>query len=318
MGESDTKSKHGASPKAHGLILILILASLVTLQQTTTIGTESRLGIALNNAAHAPWFFLITCLVWQFSGLFSLLNGRLRLLWVIVFAVFLAAFLEALQVFNQRDADIKDIGLNLLGACSAIAVLVAIQSLRQGMPRKSGALLILASLSMFASFTPVAELLWANYQRDALAPALISFSPGYPTHLLIRGDWELIPTSNNPKNSESPHIAKVILSSQKQWPGLILREPFPDWNGYQWLNINAYSSEEQTIQLEIRLETFSDRGMDSIFTIDLPHAPGTIRIPLHQLAGHRFGNLDKVKSLYLIKSQPGKDESFFLTSIYLD
>lgn len=307
---------HSLSPITRGAILILLLAGLALLQQTVSFSSANRLEIALNNAAHAPWFFLITCLLWHITALFVGLRWRAHLLWVAGLALTLATGLEAVQFFTRRDADLSDVGLNLLGACSGLLAILAAHLWRQGHIKRAGLSTLLAVVLLSSSLIRAAEIMWVYSKRDAIAPELLTFDrPDFPLRSLLRGNWELITVRNG---AGSHHLAKVTLNSQLQWPGLTLREPVPDWNGYRWLVLVAYTESERSLSLEIRLETQSDRGMESTVNIELPHNAGPVRIPLAQLAGSRFGKLDEVRNLYLFSSRLDRDRQFYLESISLE
>lgn len=289
------------------------------MQQTVSFSSANRLEIALNNAAHAPWFFLITCLLWHITALFVGPRLRAHLLWAASLALTMAIGLEAVQLFTRRNADLSDVGLNLLGACSALLAILGAHLWREGHIKRAGLCTLLAAVLISSSFTRAAEIMWVYSKRDAIAPQLITFeSSDFPLRSLLRGNWELITVHSDAVDAGSRHLARVILSSQRQWPGLTLREPVPDWNGYRWLVLVAYTESDGPLPLEIRLETKSDRGMDSTINFELPQNAGQVRIPLEQLAGDRFGKLDEVRNLFLFSSRLDRDREFYLESIFLE
>ncbi len=300
-------------------MLILLLAGLALLQQTVSFSGASRLQIALNNAAHVPWFFLVTSLIWQITALFMQLRWRQQLFLVAALALILAIGLEAVQFFTSRDADLSDVGLNLLGAGSALLVILASNLRRKGHIKRAGLSIFLAIVLVSSSFTRAAEIMWVYSKRNALAPALITFDQAdFPLRSLLRGDWELVTAHNGAGEAMARQIAKVTLRSDRQWPGISLREPLPDWNQYRWLVLTAYTDSQRTLPLEIRLETNSDRGMDSTIKIVLHDSTSPIRIPLEQLAGSRYGKLNKVRNLILFSTRLDRDETFYLETISLE
>lgn len=301
------------------LISGIALGLLVIAQQTLTINGDTRLDIALNNSAHAPWFFVITCLLWYVSGMFRWMSPKPRLTALIVVAAGLAVGLEALQLLNRRDADLGDIGRNLLGACSALCLLAGVSFWRQHKRGLAATSLVLSALLMSINFISVGRVLAFYFQRDSAAPVLVSFqNQNLSARMMVRGNWELLPASEVLSGSGSHSIARVWLGNQQRWPGLILREPLTDWSSYQWLYIDAFSTAPNPLQLEVRLETYSDRGMASTVLIDLPSKPAPVRISLQQLAGDRTGSLQRVKNVYVIADRPAHPTYFYLSSIFLE
>ena len=310
---------HSLNPLTRGAILILLLAGLAVLQQTISFGSANRLEIALNNAAHVPWFFLVTCLLWHISALFGRFQGRTQIAWVAGLALLLATGLEAAQFFTRRDADIRDVGLNLLGACAALLSILAIHLWRRGQIKHAALSSLLAFILVSSSLGRAAEIMWLYSKRNAIAPELISFDrPDVPLTSLMRGDWELITAPAVKVDSQPRRLARVTLNSRQQWPGLTLREPVPDWNEYRWLVLVAYTETERALPLEIRLETKDDRGTESTVSIELTRNTKPIRIPLEQLAGDRFGRLNEVRNLYLFSSRLDGDTQFYLESLSLE
>ncbi len=234
-------------------------------------------------------------------------------------ALVLATGLEAVQFFTRRDADLRDVGLNLLGACSALLVIMAAHLWRLGHSRRAGLTIALSAILISSSFIRAAEVAWIYNKRNAIEPELITFErPDFPLRSLLRGSWELVTVPSEAVDQEPRHLAKISLNSLQRWPGLTLREPIPDWNAYSWLVLVAYSQSERSLPLEIRLETKSDRGQESTVSIELPHGASPIRISLEELAGNRYGELDEVRNLYLFSSKLDSDTQFFLESIRLE
>lgn len=310
---------HSLNPATRGAILILLLSGLALLQQTISFGRANRLEIALNNAAHVPWFFIITCLLWHIASLFSRLQWRAQLIWVSGLAFLLATGLEAAQFFTMRDADISDVGLNLLGACSALLTILAIHLWHKGQLKHSALCFGLATVLVASSFIRAAEIMWVYSKRNAMAPELISFDrPDLPLPSLLRGNWELIAAPQHAADGSARTLARVTLTRQRRWPGLTLREPIPDWNDYQYLVLLAFTESERPLPLEVRLETKEGRGMESTVSIELSQHTMPIRIPLQQLAGDRFGKLDEVRNLYIFSSRLENDTQFYLESVSLE
>lgn len=307
------------NPMTRAALLILLLSGLALIQQSVSFGRANRLEIALNNAAHVPWFFLITCLLWHITALFSQMHWRRHLLWVAVLALALAIGLEAVQLFTRRDADLADVGLNLLGACSALLAIRATHLWRLGQVGRASVIALLVTILSTASFIRAAEVLWIYSKRNAISPELITFSqPDFPARALMRGRWELADSPIKPRDNDTSPVARVTLRSQLQWPGVTLMEPIPDWNRYRTLVLHAYTAANRSLPLEVRLETNSDRGMDSTVSIELSQETEPIRIPLSELGGSRFGRLDDVRNLYLYSARLDSDAQFFIESISLE
>jgi hypothetical protein len=125
------------------------------------------------------------------------------------------------------------------------------------------------------------------------------------------GNWEQI-ADRIDAGAEPRHLARVSLSSRRQGSGVTLREPVPDWNGYRWLVLAAYTESEQPLPLEIRLETKSNKGMDSIVNFELPDNAYHVRGSLEQLPCARLRKLNEVRNLLWFSCRLNRGTQFCL------
>ena len=82
--------------------------------------------------------------------------------------------------------------------------------------------------------------------------------------------------------------------------------------------MHAFNPAKEPMTLLVRLETFADRGLETTLSIRLLPGPNNIHIPIREIAGSRFGKLDKVRNLFVFKEAPNETEFFLLGSLVLE
>ena len=296
-----------------------MLFMLILVQQMAPPSPYSQLGAAIRNSAHTPWFFPYTLLLWLLIKGADRFNSRRRVQIWLATAFSLAIGLEALQIFSSRQASLEDVALNLAGGGAAIALIAGWQHWRTGLRFRPFALWTLGFALILAGMLPVGRVLWLQYQRDAMAPTLLSLEHKNDITLSnLRGAWELVPGLPQWPGHESRTLALVTLRSSSRWPGLTLREPLPDWRPYQHLEISAYLDEPQSLPLYVRLDRYSKRGVDTTQPIMMEPGINQIRIPISDLAGTDAGSVNDVRNLMIFSDAQHGGRQLYLSSIRLN
>ena len=300
-------------------LLLLFLVVIIVLQQLISLELHSLMGRALLNSAHTPWFFAISI------GLWLLLDRKLNFPTyqkVIVYLgtlLVLATALEAVQLLNHRQASLGDVLRNLVGATAAALSILAYYCWRDSRKSIATGLVVVAMLVFLTGFRGVGQLAWLRMQLLAQAPVLVEFrEPESGTYRILRGSWTIEQGISGWQGYEDSSVARVDLSAETRWPGLVLREPLRDWRPYSWLIIDAFSPLAEPLPLDIRLQVFENPDHDSIYSLQLLPGANSLKIPLTELATD-VQSLGSIRNLLLYKEFDGdRTDYFYLGQIRLD
>lgn len=313
MEQINVKAIHklGRLPPVNTLFLLTFLVGIIVLQQVVSVQQSSLMGRALLNSAHTPWFFAISIGLWLLVDKKLKASPRHKVIIFLVTLTALAFALEAVQLLNHRQASFGDVLRNLVGAGSATLCLFALTLYRQSHRSFAAGLWALAFLIFLTGFKGVGELLWLRYQLIAQAPVIMEFSQTDSVTLrILRGSWEKVPGIPEWPQYQDTSIVRVDLSEQTRWPGLILREPLRDWRPYSWLVMDAFSPLDAPLDLDLRLQTFTDRGSNSIYTLQLLPGANRLRIPIAELTNDKLSP-DSVRNLLIYTEFDGSRENYF-------
>ena len=276
----------GALSAGRGIFLLAAFV-VVVLLHLVPLPSGSALGRAAQDAAHAPLFgvFAIVVLLWFCTVSPWAAGSRLRLYAAALAAAALTSVAaELAQSRASRDADLWDVVRSVLGAGGALLAAMAFDT---GLPRLSSrsvraVLLCAAAISMLAPAVPALGLAVAARQRRAAFPRLCDFESSWERRFLVTQDAELRLTVC-PRDWAGSALGRVaqVTFHPANYPGIILRGPFPDWTGYDRLAFEVYSGMDSAVDLELRIhdvghdESFTDR-----FNRTLRIAPGANRVAI--------------------------------------
>ncbi|MBW9273091.1 MAG: hypothetical protein K1563_05330, partial [Candidatus Thiodiazotropha sp. (ex. Lucinisca nassula)] len=115
---------------------------------------------------------------------------------------------------------------------------------------------------------------------DYLSRALIEGSEGGAVrHVDLPEDWSL------PADLDIDSCVYVTLQ-EGRWPGMDMREPEPDWRGYERLELLIYSDQSEDLPLTLRIHDQShNRRLEDRYNLSLVIRPGYNRfsLPLHEV-----------------------------------
>lgn len=301
----------------YAVVATFCIILLVVSQQVLVVDTDTRLGRALLNAAHTPWFFLVSILLWIAIQHLKKYTVFQRLAIYVFASLGLATLLEATQMFNAREASWEDILANVLGSLSAILMVWALRSWRKARLGTSFVYGALAIAVVLVAFKEVNRELWLRFIQLEQAPILVDFQNS-PRNVLatVRGTWKLVNGVGWP-GFEGQQVARIALTGPTRYPGIILQEPLQDWRPYRELVITGYVPNGTALDLDVRLETFSSSGLGSIYTTHLAPGSNEVRISLSDL-NIRDASLHNVRNLYLYKERGAGEGFYWLASLALE
>lgn len=232
---------------------------------------------------------------------------------------------EALQVFLPgRDANVGDAAKNLVGVVTFLALVAALRpALWQGLG-KDGAVaarLVLAGavLTLLLALAPVAGIAWHYAQRAAALPVVADFTRSWqrPFLSLGRSELEQARAPDGWHEMKGRPVSRLTFLDAP-WPGITVREPYPDWSGYRALEFQVWSELEQPVELVLRVDdTHRARAHADRFNGSFIVVPGLndFSVPLETIAsGPRDRELDlrHVSQFILFSRRPGEPFSLYL------
>lgn len=269
------------------MLAIVAVVALVVFQQFAGISGGGRVAAGLQNAAHGPWFAVVTYLL---HIVLVRVMDRPSLWFTFGVALTLAVLTEAFQLVTARDAQWLDVAFDMLGAGAAIAFIAGRSGIAAGL--------------VFVSLAPAFAAVAIQLYRDALFPNLLPIEAPWRFGLL---------DANSPVavTSAPPSMLKVTFADTT-WPGVTLPEPVPDWSGYETLEVNVLAPVAVPLTISIRL---ANADVDHVYrTFELAAGESTIRMPITELF-----DVDSVRvtSVVIYSTRPYTGYSVYLARVAL-
>ncbi len=252
-----------------GAVLAIVL--LVLVQQFAVVPGNGRVAAGLHNAAHGPWFAVVTYLFYRIVS--PRLTIGVALGATMAIAVVVALATEAVQLTTGRNAEWSDVAFDLLGACAALTIAAG----RAGLLKASAAAVSAATL-LAVSISPAIVALGIQAHRNAIFPALVDVGVPWQGGLLrSNGESRRIAP---PPDWPQARVLEVELAGV-DWPGVSLWEPVADWSAYDALAIDVYARQPMTMHVSIRL---ADAEVDHVYrTFVLAAGPHRLTLPLEPM-----------------------------------
>jgi VanZ family protein len=238
---------------------------------------------------------------------------------------------EALQVFQPgRDANIADAANNLVGVVCFLAIFAALRPALWRPLGKDGrvaARLVLAGagLTLALALAPLAGIGWYYAQRAAAFPVLADFTQSWqrPFLNLGRSELQVVHAPGGWREMEGKKVSRLTFLDAP-WPGVTMREPYPDWSRYQVLRFEVWSDLEAPVELVLRVDdTHRQRAHADRFNGSFIVTPGLndFSVPLETIAaGPRERRLDltDVSQVIVFSRRPGEPFTLYFSPFRLE
>ncbi len=311
------------------VLLVVILALLFI-----PVPSHTFLWKAVNNFAHVPLFGVVAIVLLHLSRMvfapFRWLPIRHYVV-AMMGVLALALMTEMLQSFSAtRQSEILDVVHDLIGGLCGLAMFLTGDQHLSGkwaqwkeFPKKTymhlGILVVMITLLM-----PPFEWVYAYWDRASRFPSMLEFSTRVEMKFVKTFDSELkvVSPPEGWQQSDNGKVGRVVFFN-KTYPGIRLLEPYPDWRGYTYFELDIFSELGTTQSITIRIDDrhhnneHSDR-FNKAFTI----LPGLnhIQIPLDDI---RVAPLDReldlsaVQTVLIFSVQPPQEFTLFVDGLRL-
>ncbi len=263
--------------------MLAVVVVLLIVQQFAVVPGSGRIAGGLQNAAHGPWFALVTYLVWR------VVRGRFSppraLIATALVAFGLALITEALQILTGGDAQWADVAFDMLGACAALTF---VAGRTQALPRVAS--LWTAGCLLLLTLTPAMTALAITAHRNAIFPELVALdAPFYGGLLNANSRIEVVEA---PAGWQNPGRVLAIEFADTRWPGVSLPEPVSDWSAFAALEVELFTEREVEMHVSVRL---ADAPTDHVYrTFQLRGGPARLTLPIAELFDARRARVTDV------------------------
>jgi hypothetical protein len=294
---------------------------------------DGRWAVDVANSAHGPAFALVTLIV---IVLLRLTRGHqasplLDYWFAIAVALLLGTLVELLQLVTGGDTSLDDILRDALGAVAAVGFFALVDSRVRAQPlhrpvRCAG--LLVGSVCTAILIAPLAITTAAYLQRHHRFPTLVDFSSPLSTYFLAVYSTVTVAREELPNGMTGGAQRVIGLHTRiagKNWWGIALREPYPDWRGYEQLALDLANPTDVPLLLRVQIrDRHQRRERQSGYrrSIEIaPHSRRTWTIPLAHLAsgeGTARVNTAIVSSIVLSRHPANQATEFYVLRIWLD
>lgn len=312
---------------------LFAIASLATIIIFGRLPGNGRWVVVIADSAHGPISALIAACIfhWQWQSVED--KTLIWRCWLtsIVATVAIGALIEIAQYFIGRDAGIKDVLNDLLGAIAGtgICVILVLRHLPRSQRRRSIEITaLLATVCSLATVTmPAAFMGLAYYDRVKRFPTLMD--PNALTGLYFLQTYQihgarhrLSPDMQN--LFDSRHSYRVHVGKLTKW-GLGLYEFPQDWSQFKFLTINLINPSDATLSLRIRVFSERDKsgrrpGYITKYTTQRA-GPHQWKIPLDLMKnaqGKQHVELNQLQGLVIHSAPDNRAENFDIVDIRLN
>ena len=279
-----------SKPKHHRLHALMLLAVLgvLFLLLSNSFASSGDLVNEINNFGHIVLFgtFSIGLLLWiKATQQKRIPNTGMQYLLAFIAALVIATFVEFLQVFGSRSADLIDalrnaVGVSAFLGCYALfdSKLERVQRLNRGVKA-----LCLALLLIFPglALVPVYKALHFEYLRFAQLPVLIGFDDDWAYSHVRRLRANIVPLKHGPQAGWGR-----AQFQPDRFASLVFKKFWRRWGSYSRLRIELISEADQAENLSVLIvDKDYVYEFEDAYRHDAVLQPGanTITIDLHDV-----------------------------------
>ena len=272
------------------------------------------------DSLHVPVFGLISVFIFLIAN--TALTWQRAVVLALAVTLLLGALSEVVQIFTPRDASLRDLVADGVGAASFLAIFLALRPVKGLSVAKRTAFFGVAILLLGWVLAPLAVVSAAYTERFMQFPTIVGFDSRLG-RVLTRTqniDYRIVEQHQN-----EPAHALVTLQA-KPWPGVAFHDVQPDWEDFATLVIDLAIDGDAALPINIRvhdqahkkLNEFTDRYNRSF---NLQPGSHTVRIPLVDLANaprNRSMDLTRISEVIIFSDASNAGRSFRLYEIRLE
>ncbi len=290
---------------------------------------------AVYNFGHVPLFGCVAILLLWVSRTFIKRPGGQSLqhysiaLWGVLVLALLTESLQLLTV--TRSFTLSDVIHDLVGAVCGLMLFLTYDSDLLGrwvewreFPRNA-VLRVTVVLVLALTLLPVMQWAYACWDRDNRFPSLVEFSSEWEMKFVkaVDSEWQVVEAPEGWKKSRDDLVGQVVFHP-KRYPRIHLEEPYPDWRGYTFFQLDVYSELSSTQSIAIRIDdTYRTTSYENRFNRRIMISPGLnhIQIPLEdirQAPESREMDMSSIRKVLLFAVSPPKEFILYFDNLRLE
>ncbi len=272
---------------------------------------------------HVPVFGVVALSLFAATGLRNEWGVAQRVAVVCAAAIAIAILSEGAQISGPRDASIKDLVSDWLGAAAALLFALALTRRHPFRPTHRLGFAIAGLASCLLALWPLVSVSAAYLERNMRQPVLISFDH-HLGQVFRRAQHAALDLRHD---LVTDRTAGIITLEEGAWPGLIFNDVWPDWSDYSALVIEFRLEEIAPLEINIRIhdrehelgeQPYSDR-----FNLSYELQPGgnTLHIPLEKIRNApraREMDMSQVTGIVVFCSAGQAGRQFQLFEVWLE
>jgi VanZ family protein len=314
-----------ALPAVAGIILLLWILWSGRPPRPTLLWQE------VYNLGHIPLFGLIALLTLAVSrSLLPVLGSRPFSHYLVAFVcvAVISLISEVIQLdVPGRKAEVQDAVHNLIGAVCFLAIWSAFDpNYRPQANRAPRGLLVGSALfALFVSSWNLIELGWHYGMRAAAFPVVVDLDGRWqqPFLSLPRANLAIVPAPEGWHGKAGQKVAEINFPHER-WPGVTIREPYPDWTGYRTLRVQIFSPVRDPMSLTFSINDakHNDERKDRFNrTISIKPGWNDISIALDDIRtapANREMDLADITQIVLLTTMPDVPFRLYVSDIWLE
>lgn len=311
------------------LLALLIAAGLVVFVFVGRIPSHARWAVILSDVAHAPVFGAVAAVILGLRREVSS-PGLKQCLLAFAVALGIGIAVEIAQPFIGRDAELRDVVTDALGAAAGIFLFAACAEVRRTPCSKPR--VVYASLGfLIAALIVTAPLLQASaayLSRNLRFPTLLDANARLGTYFVVAYDGITAEVSRLPDDLRTDEKTvqglRVRPGSIFPW-GLGLPETIADWQDKRFVVFQLANAADTPLELQACIYDLHHRGNRRFgYYLPLnvpPRGVAKQRIPLAMLAaadGRRRVDLSAIAGITFYGMRRDDVRDFYLVKIWLE
>jgi hypothetical protein len=244
----------------------------------------------------------------------------------------LALLTEMLQSFSAtRHPEVSDVVHDLIGAMCGLGLFFTYDPQVTGkwaqwrqFPRHM-IIRLCVVLVIGITLLPVVGWTYAYWDRADRFPSILQFASVWEMKFVKASDSELqvVPPPVGWKKLVNDKVGRVVFHP-KRYPGIRIDEPYPDWRGYAYFQLEIFSELQAPQSITIRIDDLHHKNKHSDrFNKAITISPGLnhIQIPLNDIRQgpvHREMDFSAMKAILLFAVNPPKEFILYLDNIRLE
>lgn len=313
------------------MLLLLGLLSFLFIP----VPSHTFLWKAVNNFAHVPLFGIVAILLLNVSRmLFTVWSWPPIRYYVVAItgALALALLTEVLQSFGAtRHPEVSDVVYDLVGAMCGLGLFFTYDPQVSGkwvpwrqFPRNAvmrlGVVLVIG-----ITLLPVVGWTYAYWDRASRFPSILQFASDWEMKFVKASDSKLqvvTPPVGWKKSAED--LVGLVAFHTRTYPGIRIEEPYPDWRGYAYFQLDIFSKLPNPQSIVIRIDDLHHNNEHSDrFNKAVTISPGLnhIQIPIDDIRLAPVGremDLRAMKAVLLFAVNPREEFTLYLDNIHLE